>query len=372
MKYKAFYPTPNNQTKRVAVFCHYNIPCILGENNKINPVLFSKNHKIGSGYFNSISISATGKYQTTVQRTQSDNNDSNCKMSSIWISNDNGTTWKNISTKYIPDLTKNWTSVSISSSGQYQVASYQPGFIYLSINYGLEWTKTSAPEASWYGVAISGNGTYLLGASNLYQHDTDSNIYLSSNNGSTWCKQLDSKLWLNCSISYSGQYMTAIAFSDSNKVDSDGILPMGSIYISNNYGIDWNQSTIKDYFTNVVISETGKYILVCASNCNYGPALPRPLYLSSNYGINWTTVDLPDTWLSVSISQDGKFQSAVSYYQGIDAPSTGYVYESSDYGITWNKNNSLQQDEWTCIAMSVNGQIRSVVSTMCGNLYNSV
>ena len=372
MKYNLYYFTHNHQSKRVAVFCNYNIPCILGQKNIERQTIFKQNTNIGSGYFNSISISATGKYQTTVQRTQDDNIDPDCKMSSIWISNDNGATWINIS-ENISELTKNWTSIGVSSSGQYQVASYQPGFIYLSENYGTTWSKTNSPEASWYGVAISGNGKFLLGASNIYKSDINSNIYLSSDNGATWTSKLNAKLWLNCSISYSGQYMAVIAFSDSNEVNPEtGILPVGSVYISNNYGDTWNQATIKDFFTNVAISETGKYILVCANNCNYGPALPRPLYLSSDFGVNWKSIDLPDTWISVSISQDGKFQSAVSYYQGADAPSTGYVYESSDYGNTWTKNTSVGQDEWTSVAMSANGQIRSLVSSMCGNLYNSV
>lgn len=372
MKYNLYYFTPNNQTKRVAVFCHYNIPCILGQKNTDTRTIYVKNTNIPSGYFNSISISANGKYQTTVQRTQDGNTNPDCKMSSIWISDDNGKTWTNISLN-LAELTQNWTSIGISGSGQYQVASYQPGFIYLSTNYGVNWSKTNAPEASWYGVAISGNGQYLLGASNLYKSDENSNIYLSTNTGQTWEAKLTAKLWLNCAISYTGQYMVAIAFSDSNEVDPNtGLLPVGSVYVSNNYGVDWNECTIKDFFTNATISETGQYILVCCNNCNYGPGLPRPLYLSSDFGDTWTTIDLNDTWLSVAISYDGKYQMALSYYQGTDAPDTGYVYESNDYGANWTKNKFLPQDEWTSVAMSANGKIRSLVSSMCGNLYNYI
>ena len=378
MKYNPYYFTANNQTKRVAVFCHYNIPCILGQKNTTNLTTFSKNINIPSGYFNSISISATGKYQSTIQRTQDDNTDPNCKMSSIWISQDEGKTWQNVS-ENMTDLIQNWTCIGISGSGRYQVASYQPGYIYLSTDYGLKWSKTNAPDASWYGVSISGNGQYLLGASNLYKSEENSNIYLSNDNGLTWDAKLTAKLWLNSAISYTGQHMVAIAFSDSNEADQPDpddptklILPVGSIYVSNDFGDNWSQATIKDYFTGATISETGQYILVCASNCNYGPAKPRPLYLSSDYGLTWKVIDLPDTWLSVSISYDGKYQMAISYYQGDEAPLSGYVYESSDYGITWNKNISASQDEWTGVSMSANGQIRSLVSTMCGNLYNSV
>jgi hypothetical protein len=371
MKSGLYYFTTNNQTKRVAVFCHYNIPCILGEKNNTRQVVFSKNTNIGSGYFNYVSISATGQYQTTVQRTQDDNIDPNCKMSFIWISNDAGKTWTNVS-KDVVDLIQNWTCTSISSNGQYQIASYQPGLIYISKNWGKNWEKTNSPDASWYGVAISGNGQYLLGVSNLYKSDENSNVYLSSNLGESWTNKLTSKLWLNCAASYTGQYMAAIAFSDKNEVNPEtGILPVGSVYVSNNYGVDWNPCTIKDYFTNVAISESGQYILVCSNDCNYGPALPRPLYLSNNFGISWKTINLNDTWISVAISKDGQFQSAVSYYQGADSPSSGYVYESNDYGATWNKNESASQDEWTGIAMSANGNIRSLVSSMCGNLYNS-
>ena len=359
----------NNKTKRVAVVCKYNIQCILGNtirpNTGIN--IFKQNKNIASGYFNCVSMSGNGKYQTTVQRTQSD--DYTCNMSNIFVSSNYGVNWTNVSNR--AELVQNWTGVGVSDNGQYQIASYQPGNVYISNNYGLNWSKTTAPDASWYGVAISGNGRYQLAVSNEYKSDLNSNVYLSTDYGANWEAKLSAKLWLNCSISSNGNIMSAIAFSDKNEVDEFGILPVGSIYVSTDSGMTWINSSVKDYFTNVCVSGNGKYILVCANDCNYGPSLPRPLYLSSDSGSTWTTINLNDSWISVAISYDGKYQSATSYYQGVDAPNTGYIYESSDYGITWKKNESAKQDEWTGISMSSNGQIRTLVSTMCGNLYNT-
>jgi photosystem II stability/assembly factor-like uncharacterized protein len=360
----------NNETKRVAVFCKYNIPCILGKtirpNFEVN--VFKQNTNISSGYFNCVSVSGNGQYQTTVQRTQDDN--ITCNMSTIFVSSDYGNTWLNVSNTN--ELIQNWTGVGVSDNGQYQIASFQPGFVYMSSNYGLNWMKTTAPEASWYGVAISGNGQYQLAVSNEYKSDINSNVYLSTNFGMSWESKLNSKLWLNCSISYNGNVMSAIAFSDANEVDEYGILPVGSIYVSNDLGKSWRSDpNIKDYFTSICVSSNGKYILVAANDCNYAPSLPRPLYLSSDYGASWTTINLYDAWLSVAISYDGKYQTATSYYQGTEFPETGFVYESNDYGQTWKKNTTAIQDEWTSISMSANGKIRTLVSTTCGNLYNS-
>jgi hypothetical protein len=360
----------NNETKRVAKFCNYNLQCVLGKNisPKAEGTVFKQNKNISSGYFNCVSMSGNGKYQTTVQRTQDDNNA--CNMSKIFISNDYGNNWLNVSNRN--ELIQNWTGVGVSDNGQYQIACFQPGFVYMSNNYGFNWMKTTAPEASWYGVSISGNGQYQLAVSNEYKSDANSNVYLSTDFGIKWESKLNSKLWLNCAISYNGNVMSAIAFSDANEVDENGILPVGSIYISNNFGINWRtEPIIKDYFTNVCMSNNGKYILVSANDCNYGPSLPRPLYLSSDYGNTWNTINLYDSWISVAMSYDGKYQTATSYYQGTESPETGFIYESNDYGKTWKKNTTVNQDEWTSISMSANGQIRTLVSSMCGNLYNA-
>ena len=63
-------------------------------------------------------------------------------------------------------------SVSMSSSGQYAVASYWSGSvggIYWSNDYGKTWTdSTVITTYQWQNASISGNGQHALGCVNYF------------------------------------------------------------------------------------------------------------------------------------------------------------------------------------------------------------
>ena len=114
----------------------------------------------------SVSISQTGQYQTIC--AQYSNN--------IYISNNYGASWNPI---LITSSYSNFYSVSVSGNGQYQSAVVNGigGLIYISNNYGVNWSYVSNITAgNWTSVAVSTNGQYILTSSSGYQ------LYLSNAN----------------------------------------------------------------------------------------------------------------------------------------------------------------------------------------------
>jgi hypothetical protein len=343
------------------------------------PEKFILNNSIPTnGYYNSVSVSYNGKYQTTVQRNQSD---TSCKNGNLYISKNYGKNWRQIFLDSNEvSLNLNWTCVSVSGNGKYQSAVVQGGNIYNSNDYGITWIKNiNAPINQWYGISVSYSGQYQTAMPNGFKNsDTPYGfIYTSNDYGNTWKshEEFGNNLWLNCSISKTGQKQVAITFGD----EVDGVFTeniTGSIYISNDFGNSWNVvPNISNYFNGCVMSYCGNYITVCSSNCNYAPAIPQPLYTSSDGGLNWSVLNSQSTtWLNVAMSGNGKYQSAISYKQDdtIEQKNTGYLYQSFDYGKTWKLNKNVQQNTWTSTSISGNGKIQTLVGTICQGVYNGV
>lgn len=158
-------------------------------------------------YWQSVSISSSGKYQTAVATNVHDD-------VKVFTSSDFGVTWFSPALSPTPN---NARSVSVSSSGQYQIFS-ACGKIYISSNYGQNWTVASAPGANacWTAVGVSSSGRYQTAAISLSPNVTDGRIYTSSDYGVTWIAAsapapYDLSPWVSIAISSTGQYQTAVA-----------------------------------------------------------------------------------------------------------------------------------------------------------------
>jgi hypothetical protein len=79
------------------------------------------------------------------------------------------------------------TSIAVSSSGQYQVVGGN-GYIYYSVNYGQSWTLSTAVAVSYSSVSISSNGQYVgatTSANKYYLSVTPYAPYLYATMGAT-------------------------------------------------------------------------------------------------------------------------------------------------------------------------------------------
>jgi hypothetical protein len=162
-----------------------------------------------SGSISSVSISASGQYISTVG-------------GNIYISSNYGASFTTITT-----VSDTFISICMSASGQYQMAISNTavgggaGIVYTSINYGNTWNASSLTTGyQWTGLSISYTGQYQVVAT------IAPTLYLSTDYGNSWTVP---QFWFSTgntylAISASGQYLS-VATSGVNIYSSN-------IYIS--------------------------------------------------------------------------------------------------------------------------------------------
>jgi hypothetical protein len=247
---------------------------------------------------------------------------------------DPSTAWDTSTPK---DSSRTWKDISMSSDGQYQTAVVQTpnNGIYVSSDYGANWTK-KGPSISFWSIAVSSSGQYQTAGG-----DNDQ-IYISSDYGTNWTAKDSSRYWNGVAMSSSGQYQTAVDYNN------------GRIYISSNYGANWTAKGLNKPWNGVAMSSDGQYQTAVTEN--------DQIYISSNYGANWTAKDSSRLWFDVAMSSDGQYQTAV-----VRSGASG-IYISSDYGANWNLITSGTYND---VAVSSSGQYQTAVYYN-GQIYISI
>ena len=200
----------------------------------------------------------------------------------LYVSNDFGKTW---TVAVDVSGTSNWkvfynaTNISMSYSGQYQIAllglgSIYYGSVYTSNNYGLTWTyQSSLPTSNNSSMSADGMYQYVsAGGGNNY-------VYVSKDYGSTWVTTYQNN---TVGIRY-------IVSSASGKYVILNLNGTSNIVISTDYGVSWTVNPITNFTPagnlSLCISSNGQYI---AALSNTGPSL----FKSNNYGTTWTSMSL--------------------------------------------------------------------------------
>jgi photosystem II stability/assembly factor-like uncharacterized protein len=280
-------------------------------------------------------MSASGQYQTATTNTY-------VYGALIYTSSDYGTSWE-----ILPDSPAghNFSSVSISATGQYQLISYTGdihinGGCYYSTTYGNTWSQITNLPASSYSY-----GTTALSASGQYQAVGSLDmLHLSSNYGNTWTS-LTTESIVSVKMSSSGQYITYVG---------DGI------NTSTNYGASFTKTPTGNYssLASNSMSGSGQYQLAA----EYVPN--NNLYLSINYGSTWNTINLfygfQFYFYRVCMSYTGQYQivSTTSNNRNYYNP----IVISKDYGKQWDlvNTNIIGTGYASQIAMSASGQYLSL------------
>lgn len=266
---------------------------------------------------------------------------------------DFGTKWVDVTTGIIPD--KKWLSVAISTTGRYQIAVEEGGYIYVSKDFGSSWVaKTNIGYSTSNGLSMSTSGQYQTASNGR-------TIFISNDYGDTWTSVYNfGNTEIFVGVSLNGQYQNVISSGDS-------------LYQSSDYGLTWTRyndqyselyNSIQMFPTcDVAMSYDGVYQTIVAEN----------IYISNDYGSTWITVDLNPgvdsdwddrNWISVSMSSDGKYQTALE--------DVGEIYVSTNYGVSWNKKNqqAIRDKEWRCVSVSANGRYQTALAKN-GGLYVS-
>jgi photosystem II stability/assembly factor-like uncharacterized protein len=153
------------------------------------------------------------------------------------------------------------------------VAAANPGFIYLSNDYGLNWSSIAYPK-NWGAVSMSYDGQKIFagdGGSGGY-------LYKSLDGGVTWQKILNSAFiqWKSITSSSDGTKLAAVGASNSN------------IYMSLDSGNNWVQHSggPSSSWTSVKMSQSGERTVVTGSSKNvytYYNLLPEAQSVSVTY-----------------------------------------------------------------------------------------
>jgi hypothetical protein len=216
-----------------------------------------------------------------------------------------------------------WFSIAISKTGQYQLASVPNEYIYISSDYGQNWTPATAVIQQWGCVAISYSGQYQM----VIQEGLLGFVWISNNYGVSWAQtQTNGANIKSCAISGSGQYQTVTDYTGTPY-----------ILISSNYGINWaraGNSPIKNW-ASISMSETGQYMIAMTGD-NI-----KEIWRSADYGNSWSLVISGSASIgsnSASISPSGQYQTVSSNSGGITSYIYIYIIRLWDY-VGTNKPN---------------------------------
>jgi photosystem II stability/assembly factor-like uncharacterized protein len=244
-----------------------------------------------------LSASVSGKYQSICFNS-----------GSIIRSDDFGVSF----TSSIIDEPKQWNSIAVSSSGQFQTAIVKDeAVIYRSDDYGVLFVRVGQQFGfNLNDIKLSNSGKYqtIVG--------DGGNVIYSLDYGYTWVSStVCASNLVSITMSGDGKYQTFCGINDSNN----------SVMYSKTYGVNWKYSNFTDSsieWKNVSCSDDGQYQTLCGAN--------QPIFISEDYGINWNQSLSGDSeWIIVYVSSFGQKQIAHNY--------NGNIYVSLDFGFTWNQ-----------------------------------
>lgn len=172
---------------------------------------WTRNTNVNGDLYNSIqsfptagiSMSYDGKLQIIV-----------CEA--IYLSNNYGQTWN--TTTIIDDINRefddhNWVACDMSSDGKYMAAIEVTGEIYISNDFGNNWTKNNnanVRDRNWQDISISANGRFMTAV------EKNGYVFVSTDFGLNWSvtqdTELGSKVWQTISVSANGMYQTAAVY----------------------------------------------------------------------------------------------------------------------------------------------------------------
>jgi len=296
-----------------------------------------------------------------------------------------------------------WSTVSLSSSGEYQLACQNPGNTYLTSNYGATWLSLVAnglPDTiSVSIVTISGPPiSYDVTVSATFGYTPTPAFPPYTFNMSsvpTTIFSPQAPRWRAVALSSDGKYQLVVygyIWNDANDnkyTPGTPYIPLGAAFLSSNYGSTFTYlSASTGLFipgiSNAVGTNVGGIWWACSmsSTGQYQTimdySLGQFIYYSTDFGNTWaqtTNTILPlFPWQSCNISSTGQYQICVSAGMtnwGTEAGNiNGNVYLSSDFGKVWTtapgfpstlvNGSTISIGNWSGSALSSTGQYQLV------------
>jgi hypothetical protein len=240
-------------------------------------------------------------------------------------------------------------NVKVSFTGQYMLATGYAGssssrVLYLSSDYGDNWSSIATAASLINDIAISDDGKYIV---YVLQGSTQT-VYISSNYGASFSTSGSpgASSWRGVAMSSTGQYITLTSFNSY-------------IWVSSNYGVSYTAKTAypSSGWIPVAMSKDGRYQL----------AGKNTIYRSNDYGNTWidTGASGSNGWDALAISGDGQFGLAIAH-------GTQEIWKSTNQGANWNFLTAIGtggSGNWFCCAIAPSASVQLVGAN--GNVWPS-
>jgi photosystem II stability/assembly factor-like uncharacterized protein len=309
------------------------------------------------GTYTSVASSASGSHLII---GSTDGGEGFNAASPLYVSDDYGATWEDVAEDAEDRMRNYWTSVDVTNDGQTMVAASDDsidlddltdltGGIFISEDAGATWADISpaGSDDEWRSIAISGDGSKIVAVAD---DDTDE-VFISDDSGATWdSTEVDNVTsWDTVAIS-----------DDGNKIlvggENLGTLA-ALVQFSEDGGDNWADVTPFDeelaFTTRVAMSSTGDKLAV--SIFGYDGDEYDMVFISEDDGANWTDVTPDDPvanpWNAFAMSDNGAILSVLD--------EDDVMYISSDDGANWTEEDPGLEDnddnDWTAIDFNATG-----------------
>jgi photosystem II stability/assembly factor-like uncharacterized protein len=248
---------------------------------------------------------------------------------------------------------KNWAGFTSDYGGLHLTAAENnepgPGHIYYSMNGGESWQISDAPDVSYYDIAGSSNGQFVIASG-----ATSKTLYISRTEGKNWTIPITPRSNpISVALSSNGQYM---AYTRNEN-------EAACITMSPDYGFTWTTvgPTGVCGVLGISSSVNGTFIVVAVAG--------EGLYHSEDAGMTFT-LQYP--------SQNIVFSKIVYAYQSVSiwyaSMSTvpWQIITSLDNGLSWTSLNGTAQNSLVPITyLTVDASGANLLSVWGGDLYSS-
>lgn len=215
----------------------------------------------------------------------------------------------------------------MSTSGAVMLVGGLNGILMVSNNKGLTWqARFTDTTRFWEWTSVSADGRYMLASC------FGDFAYSSSDSGATW-RQLTQFSTDDIDVGF-------VWVSASGQQQMIGMYG-GSLYISDNYGITFRDTTIEGYWYDVSVASTKQMIPFTS---------PGYVYQTLDGGTTLVPIlaDARRDFLAVSVSTNGMIITA--------AAANDSIFVSTNSGATWGVLNTGPRD-WSSVAMTATGDI---------------
>ena len=252
----------------------------------------------------------------------------NSYNTNLWMSADDGATWKKILSKQIqlryaqPSFSADGSKIALTGMGEQ--------YLYISTDGGQNWTE-KGPDPRYKSVKVSPDGSFLVGCSG--SNATGYITHISTDDGQTWTQKGTNNIGCPRNVFNNGTII-------SKQVND------GEMAKSTDYGQTWIE-------TPGVLS--GDHFTAFSNNENNVFEGDR---ISLDGGNHWTPSNAPipagDLIFHSQISDDGKKLSITTYPLNSAGGVRRYTFLTSvDGGRTWN--SSIENGHESMLRMSSDG-----------------